>query len=94
MTLFRVVGGTEAGDTEASAVWEDEAEGSARVLRNALSQGITRVALMGVSPDGSLYVASTARSAEETMGFFQRAIHHLDRYAQEGGERPQTEGGE
>lgn len=92
MTHLRVIGGTDIGDVEADPVWEDEVAGSARLLKKALAQGITRVALMGIDADGSLYVASTARSAEETMGFFQRAIHHLDRFAQEGGEEPQTEG--
>jgi hypothetical protein len=83
--LFRVVGGTDAGDVEAPSVWEDDEKGAARVLRGAAQSGLVKVALIGADANGDLYVASTARSAEETMGFFLRGIGYLERMTEEGG---------
>lgn len=81
-----VVGGTAVGDEQAPAVWDDEQEGVARLLRAALTEGLTRVAIIGFLPSGDLYVASTGRSAEETIGYFMRGVAHLDRWIMNGGE--------
>lgn len=92
MARIAVVGGTSVGDAEAPAIWDDAQEGVARLLRQAIMEGLDRVALIGAKPDGELYVASTARSAEETMGFFQRGIGHLDRWATSGGDPNEDDG--
>jgi hypothetical protein len=83
VSRLKVAGGTEAGDKPAPPVWEDQAEGVARLLRSAAEAGLTKVALIGAGPDGDLYVASTARSAEETMGFFMRGIGFLQSAVEE-----------
>lgn len=78
MTL-RIVGGTDAGDPEAPPVWEDKANGVRRMLRAAMEAGLVRGVIVGADADGDVYVASTASSSEETIGFLMRGVDLLQR---------------
>ena len=76
MTL-RIVGGTEAGDTEAPPVWEDEHEGVARILRSVAEWEPSFVSIVCGKADGSITVFSNFDNAEGAIGFLHRGMSHL-----------------
>jgi hypothetical protein len=72
MSIFRVVGGTEAGDQEAPAVWDDPADGARRVLRSALYSDIADVVVVARQRDGQLILWASCHG-ETALGLMERA---------------------
>jgi hypothetical protein len=77
---LRVVGGVAVGDEEAPAVWEDEREGVARLLRGVAEFEPDCVAVVCGKHGGEMTVFSNFDTAEGTIGFLQRGSYWLDRW--------------
>ncbi len=89
MTL-RIVGGTDAGDDPAPAVWDDKEEGAARVLREAREAMLDAVIVVGRDCDGDLYVASNMEDGETLIGLLHRGIGQVDRWASQGRQKDEA----
>lgn len=62
------------------AVWETD-DGAERVLRSCLDEGMSAVAVVGVTKDGRLSVWSSTRGPNEAIGLFSRGIGRLQVWA-------------